>query len=200
MPELENKKSIKIFEGVYEPNEKVDSGSAEMYIHEFIKRRGNFNNGEPPEESIFSNVPASRKFLDSNANEVDPNKKLRQKEQKLMHNYPKDLASKYSTRNSRVTKLDGSDTPAEPGLKLSANRREMVNDLVEECENKMTSNVNRCFVAKQKYIESMMDKGYYIDFPQEFKWDSLKTKDGQFVNRLNNANIGLLTNDLEMLC
>ena len=46
----------------------------------------------------------------------------------------------------------------------------------------------------------MMDKGYYIDFPKEFKWDPIKTKDGQFVNRLNNANIGLLTNDLEMLC
>ena len=77
MPELENKKSMKIFEGVYLPNEKVDCESAEMYIHEFIKRRGNFNKGEPPEESIFSNVPVSRKFVHSETNEADPNKKLR---------------------------------------------------------------------------------------------------------------------------
>lgn len=79
-PELANKKSIRIFEGVYQPHEKVDTTSAEMYIHEFVKRRGNFNNGEPPEESIFSAVPTSRKFLED-SNVVDAiNKKRRQKE------------------------------------------------------------------------------------------------------------------------
>ena len=65
-----------------------------MYVNEYIKQRGNFDDGEPAEESIFTSAPSMRK-----TRTLAP--KDESIEIKLMRAYPATLASKYSTRNAK---------------------------------------------------------------------------------------------------
>jgi len=38
---------MKIFDGVYVPNDRIDASKGDKHVHEFIKERGNFKEGEP---------------------------------------------------------------------------------------------------------------------------------------------------------
>ena len=51
-PALNSAKTQKILEGVYIPNEPVSVENHEMYVNEFIRLRGNFDQGEPREDTI----------------------------------------------------------------------------------------------------------------------------------------------------
>ena len=50
-------------EGVYVPNNNIDASKGDIHVHEFMKKRGNFKKGEPPQESIFLQVPCGRKSI-----------------------------------------------------------------------------------------------------------------------------------------
>ena len=63
----------------------------------------------------------------------------------------------------------------------------------------MTSNVNKCFVAKQKYIENKIDEGFELEVPKKYKWKNEKKKDPAFVHKLNTSNVGMLHLSLEKL-
>lgn len=62
----------------------------------------------------------------------------------------------------------------------------------------MTSNVNRCFIAKYRMVESMLEDGYEVIVPKRYKWHETQ-RNSNFISKLNMANYGLLLASLEKL-
>jgi hypothetical protein len=64
--------------------------------------------------------------------------------------------------------------------------------MVVEKQNAATANVNRCFVAKQKIIEGMMDEGFKLHVPRKYRWHESHKKEEDYISKLNMANYNLL--------
>jgi len=45
----------------------------------------------------------------------------------------------------------------------------------------MASNFN----AKKKFVENMIDDGYYVKVPKEFRWHQSQKNDKDFLDKLN---------------
>ena len=103
-----------------------------------------------------------------------------------MMKYPKNLLKTLSNKNNLELEK------VEPPLVLPFKNQEKIHDLVAAEDNKMTSNVNRCFVAKKKVIESMLDDGYDVIVPKKFKWHSSHKQDQEFISKMNIANYNLM--------
>lgn len=56
----------------------------------------------------------------------------------------------------------------------------------------MTSNVNKCFIAKKKVIESMIEDGYKVVVPKKYKWHESHKDDEEFISKMNIANFNLM--------
>jgi hypothetical protein len=59
--------------------------------------------------------------------------------------------------------------------------------------------VDRCFVAKQKLIEQMLDEGYKLQVPNQFKWHESHKSEEDYISKLNMANYNLLQASLKKL-
>ena len=110
-----------------------------------------------------------------------------------MMKYPKNLLKTLSNKNNLEMEK------VEPPLVLPFQNQEKIHDLVAAEDNKMTSNVNRCFVAKKKVIESMLDDGYDVIVPKKYKWHASHKQDQEFISKMNIANYNLMHQSLAQL-
>jgi hypothetical protein len=63
----------------------------------------------------------------------------------------------------------------------------------------MTSNVNKCFASKKKYIEGLIEEGMEVTVPKKYKWRPEDRSKEDFVLKLNTSNVNMLHLSLEKL-
>ena len=112
------------------PNEKEDKNPEKTYIHEFIRKIGNFDKGEPNITTILS----TRMNLGKKIREKSNASLAREKHYQVMKSYPKELLRQLQSKNERegvvqeTTDENGfaSSTVSlpEPPLKLSQAKRD----------------------------------------------------------------------------
>ena len=116
-----------------------------------------------------------------------------------MRDYPAQLINQYSGRNGFSSLIESENTMDDQPLQVSAKSKKIVDDMVANQTYKMISNVGRCFVAQQKYIEQMIDDGIEIEHPSQFKWDQEIVKSHDFVHKINNSNVGMMNDSFSKL-
>ena len=117
----------------------------------------------------------------------------------MMRDYPSHLINQFSGRNGFSSLIESENTMDDQPLQVSAKSKKIVDDMVANQSYKMISNVGRCFVAQQKYIEQMIDDGIEIEYPPQFKWDQEKVKSHDFALKLNNSNVGMMNDSFARL-
>jgi hypothetical protein len=88
-----------------------------------------------------------------------------------MIKYPKNLLKNLSNKND--LEFEKKEAP----LILPFDNQQKIYDLISNEDNKMLSNIDRCFVAKKKVITTMLEEGYDVVVPKKFKWHESHKED-----------------------
>ena len=69
----------------------------------------------------------------------------------------------------------------EKPIKLKMEQEMRVKDMVQTQEFKNAANVGKCFVAKKKMMIEMMEDGYKVMVPKQFRWHQSHKGDENFI-------------------
>eukprot|EP00347_Sterkiella_histriomuscorum_P003862 403362655 len=176
---LENMKSKLLLNGIYEPNIPDSFQDTQELVTDHIKERGNYKKEIVKICEIYDSQQA---FKDSKKKVLQKLEQVSSKDQaskraKIEYKeFMSKLLSENAYRNETLTPISDEDESKPkieiPPIQLSFDAQRTINDMIQKKNEMIEINMHKSFQSQVKKIERLLDDGFIIEIPEEFKQKS----------------------------